>query len=279
MSFTALPSKAGIGLRSPHYQEVLDRAPSEIAWVEVHSENFLEGGAALHFLRKVAECYPVALHGVGLGLGSCERPDPAHLAALKDLSRAIVPALVSEHLSFNHACGGQYVNDLLPNPYTRRMLKLVSEHVCEVQDTLQRTICLENLSSYLAYPHNEMSEAEFLTELVRRTDCTLLLDINNVYVNQVNLGQDAAAFLAALPGEAIKAIHLAGYTERNGMLIDTHSQRVQEPVWALYRNALARFGRKPTLVEWDNDIPALPVLLDEAVKAQRILDEVSHAMR
>lgn len=279
MSFTSLPSKAGIGLRSPHYHEVLERAPAEVAWIEVHSENFFEGGAPLHFLHKVAERYPVSLHGVGLGLGSCERPDPTHLAALKDLNRAIAPALVSEHLSFNHAHGGQYVNDLLPIPYTRHMLDVVSHHVCEVQDTLQRTLCLENLSSYLAYPHNEMSEAEFLTELVRRTDCTLLLDLNNLYVNQVNLGQDAAAALAALPGEAIKAMHLAGYTERNGMLIDTHSQPVQEPVWALYRTALARFGRKPTLIEWDNEIPPLAVLLDEAIKAQRILDEVNHAKR
>lgn len=277
MSFTVLPQKAGIGLRAPHYQAFMEQVPSSIAWVEVHSENFFEGGAPLHLLRHVSECCPVSLHGMGLGIGSCERPDPVHLASLKDLVNTIKPALVSEHLSFNHAAGGQYVNDLLPIPYTPHMLEVVTAHVHEVQDTLQRTICLENLASYLAYPVNEMSEAQFLAELARRTDCTLLLDVNNLYVSHVNLGTDIDAFLTALPKGAIKELHLAGYSERDGLLVDTHSQPVHEPVWDLYRKVLASIGPRPTLVEWDLELPALETLLAEAAKAEGILSEVRHA--
>lgn len=279
MKSAALPDQAGIGLRGPHHRAVLEQPQPDIAWVEVHSENFFDGGAPLAFLHQVAECYPVSLHGVGLGLGSCERPCPAHLASLKRLCQAIAPAQVSEHLSFNHAGGGHYVNDLLPIPYTEKMLGLVTTHVQEVQDTLGRTVCLENLSSYLAYPANEMNEGQFLAELCRRTDCTLLLDVNNLYVNHVNLGVDVDAFLSALPPAAIRELHLAGYSERNGMLIDTHDHPVHEPVWELYRKVLARFGKRPTLVEWDAELPELPVLLQEAAKAQKLLDEVNHGMR
>lgn len=277
MSFTVLPQKAGIGLRAPHYQAFMELEPSAAAWVEVHSENFFEGGAPLHLLRHVAERCPVSLHGMGLGIGSCERPDPGHLASLKELTKTIQPALVSEHLSFNHASGGQYVNDLLPIPYTAHMLEVVSAHVHEVQDTLRRTLCLENLSSYLAYPVNEMSEAEFLAELVRRTECTLLLDVNNLYVSHINLGIDIDDFLMLLPKAAIKELHLAGYTERDGLLIDSHSQPVQPPVWELYRKVLKHLGPRPTLVEWDLELPSLDTLLAEADQAQGILSGVSHA--
>ncbi|WP_024301607.1 DUF692 domain-containing protein [Pseudogulbenkiania sp. MAI-1] len=271
---TRLPIRTGIGLRAPHYQEVLRQQP-ELGWVEVHSENFFDGGQPLAMLRRVAECYPLSLHGVGLGLGSPERPEASHLASLKRLVDAIEPAAVSEHLCLNHSAQ-RFVNDLLPLPYTRAALDAVSAHVAETQDVLGRPILLENLSSYVEYPGNEMHEGEFLAELVKRTGCGILLDLNNLYVNQVNLGTDVGAVIAALPADAIGEIHLAGYSERDGMLVDTHSRPVYPAVWQLYRDTIARLGPRPTLIEWDIDIPPLEVLRGEADKAQTILQEVPH---
>ncbi|WP_054284642.1 MNIO family bufferin maturase [Gulbenkiania mobilis] len=267
-----LPLTCGIGLRAPHYREVLSTRPAT-GWLEVHSENFFEGGQPVAMLQRLAEIYPLSLHGVGLGLGSAERPDPQHLAAWRRLVEEVRPAAVSEHLAFNHA-GGRYANDLLPLPYTRHMLDLVSANVREAQDAIGRPLMLENLSSYLAFPDSEMDEATFLAELVQRTGCGLLLDVNNLYVNQQNLGTDVEAALATLPADAIGEIHLAGFTERNGLLVDTHSRPVHAPVWALYRKVLARIGPRPTLIEWDLDIPPLDTLLAEADKANRLLDEV-----
>lgn len=272
---TRLPTRAGIGLRAPHYQQVLHQQP-ELGWVEVHSENFFDGGMPLAMLQRVAERYPLSLHGVGLGLGSPERPEANHLASLKRLVDAVEPAAVSEHLCLNHSAT-RFVNDLLPLPYTREALDAVSAHVAETQDTLGRPILLENLSSYVGYPGNEMHEGEFLAELVRRTGCGILLDLNNLYVNQINLGTDVAAVIAALPAEAIGEIHLAGYSERDGMLVDTHSRPVYPAVWQLYRDTLARLGPRPTLIEWDIDIPPLDVLCGEAATAQAILQEADHA--
>ncbi|TCP15520.1 hypothetical protein EV683_10144 [Crenobacter luteus] len=268
----SLPSRAGIGLRAPHYRAVLDDSP-ELGWIEVHSENFFDGGAPLAMLQTLAERYPLSLHGVGLGLGSFDPPDAEHLARLKALVDATRPAAVSEHLCLNHA-GGRYANDLLPLPYTAAMLDAVAGHVARAQDALGRRLLLENLSSYLAYPANEMGEADFLAELVRRTGCGVLLDVNNLYVNQRNLHVDVAAFLAALPADAIGEIHLAGFSERDGLLIDTHSQPVHAPVWALYEQVLARFGPRPTLIEWDIDIPPLSTLVAEAARADACLEAV-----
>ncbi|MDN0081472.1 DUF692 domain-containing protein [Crenobacter sp. SG2305] len=267
---TTLSAASGIGLRAPHYRQVLDSRPA-IGWLEVHSENFFDGGLPLAMLRRVAADYPLSLHGVGLGLGSASRPDPTHLASLKRLVDAIEPAAVSEHLAFNHA-GQRYANDLLPIPYTRAALDTIAAHVAEAQDAIGRPLLLENLSSYLEYPANELTEAEFLAELVSRTGCGLLLDVNNLYVNQQNLGTDVDAFLAALPAEAIGEYHLAGYSQRGTLLIDTHSRPVHDAVWALYDRVLAHFGPRPTLIEWDIDIPPLDTLLGEAAKAQRRLD-------
>ncbi|MDN0074876.1 DUF692 domain-containing protein [Crenobacter sp. SG2303] len=267
---TTLPAASGIGLRAPHYRQVLDSRPA-IGWLEVHSENFFDGGLPLAMLRRVAADYPLSLHGVGLGLGSASRPDPTHLASLKRLVDAIEPAAVSEHLAFNHA-GQRYANDLLPIPYTRAALDTIAAHVAEAQDAIGRPLLLENLSSYLEYPANELTEAEFLAELVSRTGCGLLLDVNNLYVNQQNLGTDVDAFLAALPAETIGEYHLAGYSQRGTLLIDTHSRPVHDAVWALYDRVLAHFGPRPTLIEWDIDIPPLDTLLGEAAKAQRRLD-------
>ncbi|AXK39586.1 DUF692 domain-containing protein [Crenobacter cavernae] len=268
-----LPLRAGIGLRAPHYREVLEtlEAGPDLHWIEVHGENFFGGGTPLAMLSRLAERYPLSLHGVGLGLGSFDPPDPGHLTALKTLADAIGPASVSEHLCLNHA-GGHYANDLLPLPYTETMLARVADHVSAAQDALGRRLLLENLSSYLSYPDNEMGEGEFLAELARRTGCGLLLDVNNLYVNQQNLGADVGAFFAALPADAIGEMHLAGFSERDGLLIDTHSRPVYEPVWALYQQALERFGPRPTLIEWDLDIPPLATLTAEAARADTYLE-------
>ncbi|MEO9386517.1 MNIO family bufferin maturase [Chromobacterium phragmitis] len=270
MSVSTLPAACGIGLRAPHYREVLDTLPP-LSWVEVHSENFFDGGTPLAMLRRVAEHWPLSLHGVGLGLGSAARPDRGHLASLRRLIDEVRPAAVSEHLSFNHS-SSRYVNDLLPIPYTRAALDAVAGHVSETQDALGRPILLENLSSYVEFPGNEMNEGEFLAELVSITGCGILLDVNNLYVNRINLGTDTDAVLAALPAGAIGEIHLAGYSEREGLLVDTHSQAVHDEVWAFYREVIARFGPRPTLIEWDLDIPPLAALLGEAAKAQALLE-------
>ncbi|WP_046157209.1 MNIO family bufferin maturase [Chromobacterium vaccinii] len=270
MSLTTLPGVCGIGLRAPHYREALALQP-ELGWVEVHSENFFDGGTPLAMLRRVAECWPLSLHGVGLGLGSAARPDRGHLASLKRLVDETCPASVSEHLSFNHS-PHRYVNDLLPIPYTRAALDTVAGHVSETQDALGRPILLENLSSYVEFPGNQMNEGEFLAELTRITGCGILLDVNNLYVNRVNLGTDTGAVLAALPLDAIGEIHLAGYSEREGMLVDTHSQAVHDQVWQFYREVIRRIGPRPTLIEWDLDIPPLATLQAEAAKAQAILE-------
>ncbi|UTH72592.1 DUF692 domain-containing protein [Chromobacterium sp. IIBBL 290-4] len=270
MSHPSLPSVCGIGLRAPHYREVLDTLPP-LGWVEVHSENFFDGGTPVAMLRRVAEHWPVSLHGVGLGLGSSPKPDPAHLAALKRLADEIQPASISEHLSFNHSAA-RYVNDLLPIPYTRAALDAIAGHVSAAQDALGRAILLENLSSYVEFPGNEMNEGEFLAELVRLTGCGILLDVNNLYVNRINLGTDTDAVLAALPVDAIGEIHLAGYSERGRLLVDTHSQAVHDEVWTFYREVIERIGPRPTLIEWDLDIPPLAILQAEAAKAQAILE-------
>ena len=227
-------------------------------------------------LRQVAALWPLSLHGVGLGLGSACGLDTGHLAALKALVDTFNPASVSEHLSFNHS-HQQFANDLLPIPYTRTALDRIAGHVAHIQDTLRRPILLENLSSYLEYPGNEMNEGEFLAELVSRTDCGILLDINNLYLNHINLGTAVNEVLAALPADAIREIHLAGFSHCDGLLIDTHSQPVHEPVWRLYQQVIQRIGPRPTLIEWDADIPPLATLQAEAHHAQSLLDEVRHA--
>jgi uncharacterized protein (UPF0276 family) len=261
-----LPCIAGIGLRAPHYREVLQQLPA-IGWAEVHSENFFGGGAPLRTLSKVRENYPVSLHGVGMGLASTDPLDPEHLSALDRLCDAIQPAAVSEHLCWN-ASGGAVINDLLPFPYTQAALSHVTARVEQVQEQLGRRLLVENLSSYLSFAHSEMSEGEFLAELSKRTGCGILLDINNLYVNARNLGVDAEAFIKTMPADAVAEYHLAGYSERNGCLVDTHSNPVFPEVWDLYEAALRYIGTRPTLIEWDVDIPALPVLLAEAVQAQ-----------
>jgi uncharacterized protein (UPF0276 family) len=271
-----LPCTAGIGLRAPHYREVLENLP-KLGWVEVHNENFFGGGAPLRTLLKVREHYPVSLHGVGMGLASTSPLDQLHLSSLKRLCEAVQPAAVSEHLCWN-AASGMVINDLLPFPYTHEALLHVANRVEQVQDKLGRQLLVENLSSYLSFAHSEMTEGEFLAELTLRTGCGILLDIENLYVNVRNLGVDAEAFIKTIPAEAVKEYHLAGYSMRDGCLVDTHDHRVYSEVWELYEHVLQVIGPRPTLIEWDTDIPVLSVLMDEAKKAQQRMENIhAHA--
>jgi uncharacterized protein (UPF0276 family) len=267
-----LPCTAGIGLRAPHYHEVLENLP-RLGWVEVHNENFFGGGAPLHTLLKVREHYPVSLHGVGMGLASTAPLDQEHLSALQCLCEAVQPAAVSEHLCWNTAAG-IVINDLLPFPYTHEALSHVARRIEQVQEKLGRQLLVENLSSYLSFAHSEMSEGEFLAELTRRTGCGILFDVENLYVNVRNLGVDAEAFIKTIPAEAVKEYHLAGYSIRDGCLVDTHDHPVYPEVWELYEYVLQHIGPRPTLIEWDSDIPALSVLMGEATKAQQRMENI-----
>ncbi|MDP1925195.1 MAG: DUF692 domain-containing protein [Thiobacillus sp.] len=274
-SASPIPARAGIGLRAPHYRELLDTLPA-VGWLEVHSENYFgEGGQPLHYLEQARSHYPLSLHGVGLSLGSTDELDRTHLSKLKRLAERFDPALVSEHLCWCSA-GGRYLNDLLPLPYTEEALALVSRHIDEAQTFLGRRILVENVSSYLQFAHSTLPEWEFLTEAAARSGCGILLDVNNIYVSAVNHGFDADRYLEAIPVEAVGEIHLAGFDSNGDCLIDTHGKPVADEVWALYRRAVRRFGRVPTLIEWDTDIPPLAILLDEARKADAILAEADH---
>lgn len=259
-------NSVGIGLRKPHYRELLESLPA-LGFLEVHSENFfVEGGAALQALQRARAAYPISLHGVGLSLGSADALSQRHLAKLKQLVDRIEPALVSEHLCWG-AVDGLHFNDLLPLPYTEAALEVLARRVTQVQETLRRAILVENVSAYVEYRASEMSETAFLAELARRTGCGILFDVNNLYVNAVNFGGDALALMAELPGSAIGQMHLAGHLRTDDGLIDNHGSRVSPDVWDLYAQACARFGPKPTLIEWDTDLPALSILLDEAQRA------------
>jgi uncharacterized protein (UPF0276 family) len=275
-----LPAQAGIGLRTPHHAEVLSLRP-EIAWLEVHSENFFaSGGESRHFIDVIAERYPLSLHGVGLSLGSSDALNRDHLDKLKALADRVKPAAISEHLCWS-SIGGRYLNDLLPLPYTEEALVNISNKIIQVQDVLGRRLMIENVSSYIRFANETRTEWQFLAEVVRRADCDVLLDVNNIYVSACNHDFDPRDFLDAMPTERIGEIHLAGYevehagdgeSNADDFLVDTHSRPVSDPVWALYEETLRRFGPRPTLIEWDNDIPALAVLLAEAGKAQQRLD-------
>lgn len=270
-----IPAAAGIGLRAPHVQRVLREHPP-IAWLETHSENlFAAGGSFQSVLESIRADYPLSLHGVGLSLGSADRLDTAHLQRLAAIVDRYQPALVSEHLCWG-AVDGRHGNDLLPMPFTDEALDLLVARIGQVQDTLGREILVENISSYLRFREGDYSEWEFVAEVARRSGCGLLCDVNNIYVNSINHGFDPRVYLRALPRAAVKEIHLAGFTRKEGLpvplLIDSHNQRVDQAVWDLYAQAIDRFGPVPTLIEWDQDIPALEVLLDEAAHAGEVLD-------
>ena len=278
MSATSGPgrpdARAGIGLRAPHVGELLATRPA-VPWLEIHPENYMMGGAALASLETARRDYPVSFHGVGLSLGSAGAIDRRHLERLKTLVDRIEPCLVSEHLSWSTS-GGAYLNHLLPLPYTDETLAVVASHIHEVQESLGQSILIENPSSYLRFRHSTIPEPEFLAELARRTGCGLLCDVNNIYVTAWNLGLDAIAYLGALPTATVGEMHLAGHARNDAdgrtILIDDHGSRVAPPVWTLYREALQRFGPVPTLIEWDTDIPELPILLAEARTADGFLE-------
>ncbi len=278
-------ASVGIGLRQPHYAQVLRDRPS-LGFVEVHSENFFaDGGAALGVLTQAREVCDISLHGVGLGLGSAVGVDPWHLDRLARLVGRIEPVRVSDHASFARAAlaPGQDVvhgNDLLPIAFTRAALDIMVANVTQVQERLRRPLLVENLSAYLSFaqaPGDEaMDEPRFFGELCRRSGCGMLLDLNNLMVNALNAGAEPALqsccdFVDALQIGSVGELHLAGYCETGGLVIDDHGSRVRPEVWALYQHALARFGRLPTLVEWDTDVPALGVLLAEANHAAGLL--------
>jgi uncharacterized protein len=269
LSPLAIPAAAGIGLRSPHIGEMLARRPSA-GWLEVHAENYMGDGAAVSALEALRQTYPLSVHGVGLSLGSANGLDASHLERLNRVCKRFEPDLVSEHLAWSVA-DGAFLNDLLPLRYDEETLCVVARNVHRVQETLKRPILIENLSAYIAFADSTMTEAEFLAALVRRTGCGLLLDVNNVHVSAHNMGFNARNFIDALPADAIGEIHLAGHaindTEFGTVLIDDHGSRVPPVVWALYAYTLRKIGRRPTLIEWDSDLPALDVLLGEAMWA------------
>lgn len=269
-----IPAAAGIGLRFAHHEIVTATRPT-VPWFEVHAENYFGHGKLRQVLEAVRRDYPVSLHGVGLSLGSADGLDRRHLERLTALARAIEPGLISEHLSWS-LTGGQYLADLLPLPMTEEALDLVCRHVQQVQDALQRAILIENPSTYLQLEHSALPEWVFLRELAARTGCGILCDVNNIFVSASNHGWDPQQYLAGLPCAAIGEFHLAGHAVRaldDGSLvrIDDHGSRVAPAVWALYEQALERFGPRPTLIEWDTAIPEFDVLLDEAALAARRL--------
>jgi len=278
----SIPARAGVGLRFRHHREVLEARPAA-AWFEVHTENYLGGGSAPACLDAIRRDYPVSLHGTGLSLGSAEGLDPAHLARVRELVERAEPGLVSEHLSFSVAAGN-YLADLLPLPLTEEALEIVCRNVAQVQDHLNRRILVENPSTYLQFRHSTIPEWEFLAQVAKRTGCGILCDVNNIYVSACNHGWRASAYLAALPPEAVGEIHLAGHSLRRlddarTLLIDDHGSRVTPEVWALYAEALARFGPVPTLIEWDTDVPPMAVLLEEAAHAAALIEEAESGNR
>ena len=272
----SIPAKAGIGLRFQHHQAVADTRP-EVAWFEVHTENYMGGGTSLRYLDAICRDYPLSLHGVGLSLGSAGEIDAAHLERVRRVVDRIEPGFVSEHLSWSVG-GGAYLADLLPLPMTEEALEVVCRNVDQAQTYLKRRLFIENPSTYLRFRHSTIPEWEFLTRVAQRTGCGILCDVNNIYVSACNHGWNASTYLAALPPAAVGEIHLAGHAVKKlddgqTLRIDDHGSRIAPAVWTLYAEALARFGPVPTLIEWDTDVPPLEVLLDEAARARAVLEK------
>jgi uncharacterized protein len=270
-----VPSAAGVGLRLPHLTEVVATRPS-IAWLEIHPENFLANPHAMELLLDVAEHYPLSVHTVGVSIGSADGIDRAHLARVRMLVDAVDPVLVSGHLAWS-THEGEYLNDLLPLPYDEQTLQIVAAHLEQVQEGLGRPYLVENPSSYVGFGTSTMTEAEFMRELTRQTGCRLLCDVSNIHVSSHNMGFDAHRYIDEFPGEAVAELHLGGFTPEADdaspgaeILIDTHSTSISEPVWNLYAYAMRRFGPKPTLIEWDNDIPPFETLVAQAERANAV---------
>ena len=278
LSHNALPLAPGVGYKPQHFSEIL-ADPGPVRWLEIHAENYMgAGGRPIAQLRHLAERFPISVHGVGLSIGGEAPLDPEHLDRLRHLVDWLNPASFSEHLAWStHETS--FLNDLLPLPYTEATLTRVATHIDEVQDRLNRQMLLENPSTYLAFTESEMSETEFLREIARRTGCGLLLDINNVFVSATNQQTDARAYIADFPLDLVGEVHLGGHDEQEDehgapLLIDSHGTEVVDPVWTLYAETIAAMGPRPSLIEWDTDVPDWPVLAAEADRAARILTPV-----
>lgn len=272
----ALPARAGLGLKPEHVGEILDSEP-DVGFFEVHAENYMgDGGAPHRALGEIVAHYPLSLHGVGLSIGADRPLDTAHLARLRALIDRYRPQSFSEHLAWStHESG--FLNDLLPLPYTESTLRRVAAHVDEVQQAVGRQMLLENPSTYILFEDSTIDEIDFLARIAARTGCGLLLDVNNVMVSAVNHRTDPFAYIDRFPVEHVGEIHLAGYDETmdgagDRLLIDAHGSAVSDDVAALYRHTIHRTGPLPTLIEWDNDVPAFSVLLAEAARAEAVLD-------
>lgn len=272
----------GIGFRAQHSAEFLEKRPS-VAWLEVHSENYFgEGGKHLHILEQLRKDYPISLHGVGLSLGSADELNWHYLKQLRDLTTSINPCLVSDHLSWS-SIEGHYLHDLLPFPYTHESLEHLVSRIQQVQDYLQRQILIENISYYVQFDSSTYAESVFLTEVAQRSGCGILLDVNNVYVNATNFGFDPQHFIRNMPAKLVQEIHLAGFTttliHEKETLIDTHNRPVVPAVWDLYRYTIQQLGLKPTIIEWDKDLPTLAALCLEAYRAEKIMRECHAAAK
>jgi uncharacterized protein (UPF0276 family) len=271
-----LPARPGVGYKPQHYAAIM-ADPGPVGWLEIHAENYMgDGGRPLAQLRRLAERFPISVHGVGLSIGGEGRLDRDHLTRLRHLCEWLNPASFSEHLAWS-THDGAYLNDLLPLPYTDETLARVCDHIDEVQEVLGRRMLLENPSTYIAFAETAMDEVAFLSEIARRTGCGLLLDVNNVYVSGTNQNYDPVAYLDAFPLHAVGEIHLGGHDEDRDdhgrrLLIDSHGAEVVDPVWDLYAHVIAKAGPRPTLIEWDNDVPDWPVLAAEAARALRVME-------
>jgi uncharacterized protein (UPF0276 family) len=271
----AIPARAGVGLKAQHYRTIVNDRPN-IGFFEIHAENYMGAGGPPHrYLSAIREIYPLSLHGVGLSIGA-ERPlDRDHLLRLKELNERYAPGLFSEHLAWStHET--TFLNDLLPVPYTEEALTRVADHIDEVQATVGRQMLLENPSTYLAFEESTYSEIDFIAEIVRRTGCGLLFDVNNVQVSATNQQWDPITYIDAYPLQHVQEIHLGGHAEEaddkgRPLLIDTHDREVDGIVWGLFRHTVARTGPVPTLIEWDSAVPAWPVLEAEARRADAVL--------
>jgi uncharacterized protein (UPF0276 family) len=258
------------------HHHALQAERPDVGWIEAHTENYFhDGGAAVRALERARANYPLSLHGVGLGLGSVDDPDREHLGRVKRAIARFEPALVSEHACWGQA-GGEHFNDLLPLPYTDEAVKLLSRHVAQAQDFLGRQLLIENVSAYVAFEHSHLDEWAFLAAVARESGCGLLLDVNNLVVNSLNRGAtdpaaDACDWVDAIAPAIVGEIHLAGYDDSGPLVIDDHGSLVHPPVWQVYRHALVKLGRRPTLIEWDTALPALDVLLTEARRAEECL--------
>ncbi len=274
-----LPIGAGVGYKPQHFPDIMDN-PGAVSWLEIHAENYMgAGGRTLAQLHILAERLPISLHGVGLSIGGEGRLDPDHLARLAHLNAWLKPAAFSEHLAWS-THEGAYLNDLLPLPYTSATLARVAEHIDELQEALGRKMLLENPSAYLAFAESTWAEPDFLREVARRTGCGLLLDVNNVFISATNLDFTPQAYIDAFPLELVQEIHLGGHAEDvddagRPLLIDDHGHKVTGAVWALYDYTIARAGPRPSLIEWDADVPDWPALEAEAARALQSLAGVA----